>query len=139
MVQPLNKGEIDMTTKNKPDAPLDTSRIIAEQNDRFRSIIHIPQFGTPEIDGRVLITRGIAALSPLAQISILAAVRTFDAFTADNDPYGERDFGTLADPEAGRVFWKIDYYDTDYRYGSENPADPIITRRILTVMLASEY
>lgn len=128
-----------MTKNNEPDAPLDTSRIIADQNDQFRSMVHIPQFGTPEIDGRVLITRGIAALSPLAQISILAAVRTFDAFTPDNDPYGERDFGTLADPKAGRVFCKIDYYDTDYRYGSENPADPIITRRILTVVLASKY
>ncbi|TAA53923.1 DUF3768 domain-containing protein [Shinella sp. JR1-6] len=102
-------------------------------------MVHIPQFGTPEIDGKVFITRGIAALSPLAQISILAAVRTFDAFTPDNDPYGEHDFGTVTAPEAGRVFWKIDYYDTDYRYGSENPADPTVTRRVLTVMLASEY
>ena len=128
-----------MTTKNNPDAPLDTSRIIAKQNDRFRSMIHIPQFGTPEVDGKVLITRGIAALSPLAQISILAAVRTFNAFTPDNDPYGEHDFGTINDAEAGRVYWKIDYYDTDYRYGSENPADSTATRRVLTVMLASEY
>ena len=128
-----------MTTKNNTDAPLDTSRIIAEQNDRFRSMIHIPQFGTPEIDGRVLITRGIAALSPLAQISILAAVRTFDAFTLDNDPYAEHDFGAINDPESGRVFWKIDYYDADYLYGSDNPADPAVTRRVLTVVLASEY
>ncbi|GAA4170841.1 DUF3768 domain-containing protein [Shinella granuli] len=128
-----------MNKKNNSDTPLDTSRIVAEHNDHFRSMIHIPHFGTPEIDGRVLVTRGISALSPLAQISILAAVRTFNAFTPDNDPYGEHDFGTVADSEAGRVFWKIDYYDTDYRYGSENPADPTVTRRVLTVMLASEY
>ncbi|WP_319312356.1 DUF3768 domain-containing protein [Shinella sp.] len=63
----------------------------------------------------------------------------FDCFTPNNDPYGEHDFGGFTDPEAGRVFWKIDYYDTDYRYGSDNPADPTVTRHVLTVMLASEY
>lgn len=112
---------------------------IAQQNDRFRSMVHIPQFGTPDIDGRVLITRGVAVLPPVTQICILAAVRTFDAFTEDNDPYGEHDFGSFTEPGAGRVFWKIDYYDTDYLYGRPDPADPKVTRRVLTVMLADEY
>ena len=116
-----------------------TTNIIAAQNDRFRSIVHIPQFGTPEIDGRVLVTPGITALPPLTQIAILAAVRTFDAFTQANDPHDEHDFGAIDHPSAGRVFWKIDYYDTDYLYGSPDAADPLVTRRVLTIMLAKEY
>jgi len=31
------------------------------------------------------------------------------------------------------------YYDKELQYGSENPADPAVTTRILTLMLASEY
>ncbi|MFD1510431.1 DUF3768 domain-containing protein [Lacimonas salitolerans] len=44
---------------------------------------------------RVLITRGIAALGEAAVGEILAAVRSFDQFTADNDPYSEHDFGSF--------------------------------------------
>ena len=112
---------------------------LAEQNDRVRRMVHNPQFGTPEIDGKVLVTRGIAALPPVTQIIILANVRAFDAFTPDNDPYGEHDFGSFTEPGAGKIFWKIDYYDKDYRFGSPDPANPAITRRVLTVMLAEEY
>lgn len=112
---------------------------IAQQNDLFRSMVHIPQFGSPDIDGKVLVTRSIAALPPVTQIVILARVRDFDAFTPDNDPYGEHDFGAFTEPDAGKVFWKIDYFDRDYRHHSSDPADPAVTRRVLTVMLADEY
>ena len=65
-------------------------------------------------------------------------VEMFDSFTEDNDPHGERDFGAF-EHEGQRIFWKIDYYDRSLTYGSENPADPQQTVRVLTIMLASEY
>ena len=38
-----------------------------------------------------------------------------------------------------KIFWKIDYYDKNYQYLSENPSNPEITNRVMTVMLAEEY
>ena len=68
----------------------------------------------------------------------LAAVRTFDTFTRDNDPHGEHDFGAFA-VDGEKCFWKIDCYDKSLEHGSEDPADPELTVRVLTVMLAEEY
>lgn len=56
----------------------------------------------------------------------------------DNDPYGERDFGSI-ELEGERYFWKIDYYDRTLRFGAEDPADTSETMRVLTLMHASEY
>ena len=62
----------------------------------------------------------------------------YSAFTRDNDPYGEHDFGHFE--LVGRSFyWKIDYYDPKCEFGSEDPADPKKTTRVLTLMLAAEY
>ncbi|MGE3146302.1 MAG: DUF3768 domain-containing protein, partial [Pseudorhodoplanes sp.] len=66
-------------------------------------------------------------------------VREFAAFTPDNDPLGEHDFGAIEQDGVGTVFWKIDYYDPDYRCHSADPADPKVTRRVLTILLADEY
>ena len=65
-------------------------------------------------------------------------MRAFDTFTSDNDPYGEHDFGTI-EWRGTRLFWKIDCYDPDMRFGSSDPADPSVTARVLTIMLAEEY
>jgi hypothetical protein len=85
----------------------------------------------------VLITPGIAALGEAAVGEILAAVRSYDTFTADNDPYGEYDFGSFHWREV-QVFWKWDYYDLDYSMHSPDPTDETVTARVLTVMLADE-
>ena len=68
--------------------------------------------------------------------AIREKVETFDTFTEDNDPHGERDFGAF-EHDGQRIFWKIDYYDCALTYGSENPADQQQTVRVITIMLAS--
>lgn len=98
-------------------------------NDRFRSCF---------IGGRVLITEGVRALGQEFESATVEAVQTFRDFSGDNDPYGEHDFGAVRINDT-KVFWKIDYYDRACRYGSEDPADPSQTTRVLTIMLASEY
>lgn len=88
--------------------------------------------------GRVVVTTGIAALPEASRAAALSAVRSFDAFYTDNDPHGEHDFGVVAVGDL-RALWKIETYDRDLRGHSPDPADPAVTVRVLTVMLANEY
>jgi hypothetical protein len=101
---------------------------VRKLNDRLRK---------DRIGGRVVMTRGLAALSPSLILKIDQAMRAFDAFTPDNDPYGERDFGSLT-VEGHVVMFKIDAYDLDLQYASSDPADPNVTCRVMTLMLAEE-
>jgi Protein of unknown function (DUF3768) len=88
--------------------------------------------------GKVMMTSGVEELPDCVKAEALRQVATFSDFTSDNDPHGERDFGSFT--LVGRkFFWKIDYYDKELRHGSENPADPSVTTRVLTLMLACEY
>lgn len=88
--------------------------------------------------GRVTLTLGIHDQGLGFTGDVLDAVREFEAFDRDNDPHGEHDFGALT--VAGqRIFFKIDYYDLDLQAHSPNAADPRVTHRVLTIMLASEY
>ncbi len=96
-------------------------------------------------------TEGVGALPEADQSRLRELVETFVAFTPDNDPYGERDFGAIYQGVDGvcsvsrpvdvamTVFWKIDAYDRDLCFGSEDATDPAVNRRVLTIMLASEY
>jgi len=105
-------------------------RTIAKLNDLCRTAMGVAS--------RVFQTQGINAFSPKDQSAIREKVERFDAFTEDNDPHGERDFGAFE--HCGEcIFWKIDYYAPDLLHGSEDPSDPKQTIRVLTIMLASEY
>lgn len=115
-----------MTTKETND----TAAKIAALNDLCRKAMGVA--------GRLVQTEGINALPPRDQTAIREKVETFTAFTPDNDPYQERDFGAF-DHNGERIFWKIDYYNTSLTMGSEDPTDPKQTVRVLTIMLASEY
>lgn len=88
--------------------------------------------------GIICVTRGIQDLGAERLQIILEAVRSFDSFNAHNDPYDEHDLGVLK--AAGeRIMWKIDYYDRERQFGSPDPANPTVTTRVLTIMLAREY
>ncbi|WP_300064685.1 DUF3768 domain-containing protein [uncultured Roseobacter sp.] len=92
---------------------------IAEQNDRFR------RKGGADftVPGQIVLTRGVADLSPAAKAIILQRVQGFDLLTEDNDPYGDHGFGAF---EIGgndyHIFWKIDLFDAEYHMGSDDRA-----------------
>jgi hypothetical protein len=94
----------------------------AARNDALRS--RIPAIAPPD---HLVITRGIAALGDKAVVEILMQVKAFHAFTADNDPWGEHDFGAF-ESSGHRIFWKIDDYAGTDGY-----------QLVLTIMLAEEY
>ena len=116
----------------------ETAQLIAGQNDRFRTTWGA-DFTVP---GQIVMTHGVNLLPFAAKVAVMAKVQGFKTFDADNDPHGEHDFGAFdvaTDEGTEKIFWKIDLYDPAYRMGSDDPANPDLTRRVLTVMLASEY
>ncbi len=88
--------------------------------------------------GKVVMTAAVAALPVERQARLLERVRSFDAFTPDNDPHGEHDLGVF-ELEGERFFFKIDYYNAEMTNDSEDPSDQKKTNRVLTVGFLSEY
>jgi len=107
----------------------DNTQRIRELNDAFRR---------GHAYGRIVITQGVRAHGEAFATRAFALVQKFEAFTPDNDPHGEHDFGAF-EHGGQKIFWKIDYYDAACEFGSEDPADTAQTTRVLTIMLASEY
>lgn len=126
-----------------PQGAADHTAQIAMLNDRARQAIGLACMA--------MTTPGFRALPEQDRSRVRELVETFNAFTGDNDPHGERDFGAVYQGSDGSwttvrpapcretVFWKIDCYDHSLEWGSPDPADPGVTRRVLTIMLASEY
>lgn len=77
-----------------------------------------------------------AAETISSQIAILRALKSWEP--PANDAHGERDFGIL-DVLGIRLFFKIDYYDLNMEYHSEDAANDSLTRRVVTVMLPENY
>jgi hypothetical protein len=98
-------------------------------NDNFRSTF---------IGGQMFMTAGVNELPLDVKANVLLKVKSFSAFDKDNDPHNEHDFGSFEFAEE-TFFWKIDYYDRECHFGSEDPADPDKTTRVLTIMRADEY
>ncbi len=103
---------------------------IADLNDCFRQ----NYLGL----GKIVVTHLVSQMSIEQEGALMLMVRSFNAFNEDNDPHGEHDFGVV-ELEHESYFWKIDYYDVNYEYGSEDPSNIQTTRRVMTVMHSSEY
>ena len=126
-----------MTTTLDLD-PVREAVLIAAQNDAFRRSIlgTTPVADAPQ--GQFVMTHGVTALGPDAQLELTRRVAVFDGFNTDSDPQGWHEMGVI-DLDGTTVWFKIDLYDTDYQYGSSEPSDPKQTRRVLTLLLPSEY
>lgn len=123
----------------QPDRATGGASAIACLNDWLRNNIHAPG------RNRVVMTRGVAEL--IGDVSLfrnfrkraelLRAVGAYDSFDRSIDPHGERDMGRF-EFEGTDCYWKIDYYNLDLSAGSEDPADPFLTVRVLTIMRVDE-
>jgi hypothetical protein len=121
---PLINGKLDAMTDN-----LEKTARIRELNDDLRK--HL-------IGGGAVMTPGIAALGAQCVARIVQTIAVFDDFHHENDPHQEHDFGSV-ELEGHTIFFKIDYYDKSLTCHSPDPADPSVTERVITLMLAEEY
>ena len=107
----------------------DTVKKIRDLNDAFRKT---------GIGGRIMLTIGIRELGEHAINEIIRKIRNFDNFNKNNNPHGENDFGSII-YNGVKVLWKLDYYDLSLEFGSPDPSDASITKRVMTIMMADEY
>ncbi|HEX7855007.1 MAG TPA: DUF3768 domain-containing protein [Sphingobium sp.] len=113
----------------------DKTALIAELNDRVRH-------GLDRTARIVMTATCLAELArddrqvseALAQAEALAAIRHYAFKPTDGAERASGDFLV-----AGKaVRFTIDYYDLALEWGSENPADPAVTTRVMTIMLPSD-
>jgi len=109
---------------------------MSAQTDRIRMLND--ELRQHLLGGGAVITPGIAALGSEAVKRLVLVIATFDDFCTANDPHSEHDFGVF-DFDGSQVMFKIDYYDKTLTGHSPDPANPAVTERIITIMLAEEY
>ena len=115
--------------------PIARAEQIAKLNDRARSGF--------DPSARIMFTRGCldtfcSGDTPSGLVAQTELIKTMRRHRFEEDTYGERDFGAFTF-RGEKVFFKVDYYDLNLEYGSDDPADASITARVVTIMLASEY
>lgn len=106
-----------------------STQAIRRLNDHFRQNLD---------SGIAVITPGVAALGKEAVQRIYKTIEVYDDFCRKNDPYQENDFGRF-EADGHIILFKIDYYDLQLNAASPDPADPSVTKRVLTIMVAGEY
>jgi hypothetical protein len=107
-----------------------------ERRERIRTLNDLLR--RHHVGGRIFLSRELTARGPDTITAALNMIRLVTEFTDANDPYGERDFGSV-ELNGERLFWKIDYYDQSLTSQATDPADPFQCMRIMTVMFAWEY
>lgn len=110
-------------------AEVPRAEAIARLNDQLRKT------GT---GGTIMITQGVRAITGFDAEVLATELANYSDFDPDNDPHGERDFGCLT-LWGYDLLWKVDAYDRELKFGSDDPANPEVTHRVLTVLLAREW
>lgn len=90
------------------------------------------------VGGEVMVSAALDDMGTAMVVTSLLAVASYSSFNELTDPHAERDFG-MVDVGGTSVVWKIDYFDRSLNFRSPDPADPTLTHRVMTVMLAHEY
>ena len=133
-----NDGTLYYVSHYTSIEPIAFMNCVAVQNDVFRKRLHIPQFGTPQIQGRFVLSKGIQSLTPQVQIEVFAKIRNYNDFTVENSPSEERSFGVIYHADVS-VVWTIDSFDENYQCSGEGRANPKVSRRVLKIVLEREY
>lgn len=125
-----------MTTTAHSVAEISRQEQIALLNDRVRLGL--------DPKARIVVTRNCLdqlAEAPGApeegfalQAMLFAAFR--DCTFSEDSP--ERDFAAITFLDR-KVWFKIDYYAPGLEFGSEDPADPAQTVRVMTILLPDDY
>jgi len=105
-----------------------TSEEIARENDLFRSTM------IESSHHKIILTAEV--LESKYREEIITAVRSYRKFNADNDQYGEHDFGQVTVGQ-DQFYFKIDYYDKEFEFGVDPYEGPV--SRMMTIMSVYEY
>ena len=125
-----------MTITAQPAAALTREEQIALLNDRTRLGL--------DPHARIVVTRNcltrLAEAPGAPEESLVLQAQLFAAFLdctfGEDSP--ERDFAAIT--FLGRKVWmKLDYYAPGLEFGSEDPADPAKTVRVMTILLPEDY
>ncbi len=100
-------------------APVSTAERIRALNDAFRRTF---------VGGMVMITAGVEAMPVDQRRSLLQKVRAFDAFTDDNDPHGEHDFGSVDEGAASAASGRSTTTTARPRWAHPIPPIPLSRR-----------
>lgn len=115
-------------------ATISRSEAIARLNDRCR--LGFDRTAKIVITRTAMATIGgdAAASQIMAQARVMQQLRRHAFADGDKEL---RDRGSF-EIECTEIYFMIDAYDLALEWGSENPADASVTRRVLTVMLRED-
>jgi Protein of unknown function (DUF3768) len=118
----LWREHMDITT---PEKLAEIRRL----NDEFRTTFR---------GGEIVLTSSVADLPDMVKAAALQMVAAFKDFNEENDPYEEHDYGSF-DHCNREFFFKIEYFNPAVAVASEDPANPDVTKRVMTVGLSMDW
>jgi len=119
----------DIRRISVPFVTKENAKQIAELNVQFRQTFK---------GGKIVCSESVKALPTTERIKLFSAIKAFSKFNEENDPYQERNFGSVT-LNGERYFFMIDYFTLDLKSYSKNAADPSITKRIMTIVADKEF